>query len=258
MSGQPSQNKLIVFSDGTYLELFNWVDRPPHSNAWADKSPGLIDFALTTLPPSSAESVQEEIRDRLQRGSDAVHVDFKYKVPEAGGRLRKDGVEVKWKLSRPIPVSDSLSASQKVSASGHRKDLPFFTHDVTARNVRVPFDDVEKTTHPCGATGISAVEVLYPKLQYPEYVMLYEKLLGTLGKPSEDKQCHEFYVESPVKDICFSRIIVSAGKDEDEHTSKTDYAACIRGLRLHVKDREGHGLQALSSGSSTTSVFLEW
>ena len=31
--GQPSRNKLIVFKDGTYLELFNWFDKPPDEDA---------------------------------------------------------------------------------------------------------------------------------------------------------------------------------------------------------------------------------
>jgi hypothetical protein len=28
-NGQASRNKLVIFADGTYLELFNWYDTPP-------------------------------------------------------------------------------------------------------------------------------------------------------------------------------------------------------------------------------------
>ena len=161
-----------MFEDGTYLELFNWTDVPPSSNAWADKSPGLIDFALTSLPPITAEALQEKIQDQLQAQKLSKLDAFYYDSPAAGGRTRKDGVPVKWKLSRPVPVEDRQCPSNNVSLSGHRNDFPFLCHDVTARNVRIPFDDQEKTFHPCGATGISAVELMFPESQYDEYAQL--------------------------------------------------------------------------------------
>lgn len=31
-NGQASRNKLIIFVDGTYFEIFNWYDTPPSLN----------------------------------------------------------------------------------------------------------------------------------------------------------------------------------------------------------------------------------
>ena len=261
-TGQPSRNKLIYFSDGTYLELFNWIAKPPTSNAWADKSAGLIDFALTSLLPSTADSLHEEISSRLQEvADDDPTVDFRYTAPQPGGRIRKDGVHVQWKLSRPIPAPDKPSSvSHEVSASGHRKDFPFFTHDVTPRSVRVPFDEKDKTTHPCGATGISAVELTFPKHRFPEYVKLYQKLLGIAGKGEGDAlDTHVFEVRSPVEDMMpASRIILSAAQDGEENSPQANYGGYLRGLRLYAKGPEGHNSRALGSEGIASTVSLEW
>lgn len=255
---QPSRNKLIFFSDGTYLELFNWISEPPNSNAWADRSAGLIDFAMTSMPPSTPETLHSEVSTRLASKSDDSPVDFRYTEPEAGGRMRKDGVHVQWKLMRPMPIPNipSSSSSFKNSGSGHRKDLPFFTHDVTPRNVRVQFDNKEQTTHPCGATGITAVEVTFPQGQYEEYVKLYGKLLGVRGKPNGvPPDYHSFGVRSPVEgSVPATRILMFGAGDGGEETGR----GCVRGLRLYAEGREGHGLQTLGKDGIAKTVSLEW
>ena len=257
IAGQPSRNKLIVFADGTYLELFNWIDDAPHANAWADRTPGLIDFALTTLPPSTPESLHAEIEARFKQSEDVGFVDFKFTDPEAGGRTRNDGVAVKWKLSRPVHVPNALSLPGTVSGSGHRKDLPFFTHDVTARNVRVPFEDTEKTTHPCGATGISAIKMVIPISRYTEYIRLYERLLGVPAKASSGELCHSFEVGSPVEGANRSRISTFAERDDGGNVTQQDRHLGIYGLRLFTKQREGHRPQALGVDGVAAAVSLE-
>ena len=131
--GQSSQNKLIVFADGTYLELFCWIGTPPEFHAWANRSPGLIDFALTSLPPSTAQSLHNDVVSRLRGSQSSKELGISYTPPEAGGRSRPDGVQVKWELSRPV-----------FPMSVNRTDFPFFCHDVTPRTIRIPFDDNNK------------------------------------------------------------------------------------------------------------------
>ena len=260
-SGQPSRNKLIVFKDGTYLELFNWIEPPREPNAWADSSPGLIDCALTTLHPSTAESVYEEVAARLQSLNVTPSLSVKYEQPEAGGRIRKDGVQVKWKLSRPIPASEASSSTDAVSRSGHRKDLPFFTHDVTDRNVRIPFDDESKTTHPCGAVGISTVDISFPEAQYLEYVKLYKTLLGISAKPLNEPSnvnSHEFKVESPVPGSKPSRIVLHSIHHQAGTSEQKVPGIGICGLRLALENRQGHGAQALGSDGIASTLSLEW
>ena len=259
---QPSRNKLIVFADGTYIELFNWFDKPKEPNAWANKAPGLIDFALTSMPPSTAESLHQEIAAQLQTKDEGGSVDLRYEEPKAGGRARKDGVQVKWKLTRPIPSSGDPSTDSRVSASGYRQDVPFFTHDVTEREVRIPFDDNAKTTHPCGALGISTVEVLYPRAQYHDYIKVYRSLLGVPATAAIDGTSdglrHQFELESPVQGPFSSRILIRAENDESDVKWRHERGIGLRGLRLAIQKREGHGVRSLGSDELASTVFLEW
>ena len=163
--GQSSQNKLIVFADGTYLELFCWIDTPREFHAWTKRSPGLIAFAFTSLPPSTAQSLHNDVVSRLRRSQSIKELGISYTPPEAGGRSRPDGVQVKWELSRPVfPMSVNST------------DFPFFCHDVTPRTIRIPFDD-NKTEYPCGAVGISTVEVLVPPSSADKFAETYGLIL---------------------------------------------------------------------------------
>ena len=259
--GQPSRNKLIVFADGTYIELFNWIERPQHPNAWADKSPGLIDFALTSMPPATAESLRKEVTGRLKPEKGDNPANAKYGEPIAGGRTRQDGVPVKWKLTRPVPASRPSVGPPTVTVSGHRQDLPFFTHDVTERSVRIPFDDKEKTTHPCGAIGISTIEVLFPTSQYVEYILLYQMVLGVWARPLEGgshTQEHEFQLKSPFEGPFSTTILTRQEQTERDSLWLRDRGSGLCGLRLAVPGREGNGVQNLGSDEISSTVFLKW
>ncbi|PVH87674.1 glyoxalase-like protein [Cadophora sp. DSE1049] len=183
-NGQASRNKLIIFADGTYLELFNWYDTPPpldNKNLpmrfWGPKKDGLIDFALTSTV--SAEDCIGAVNDRLAEEPDKdADLGVKFQEPVAGSRKRADGVEVKWKVTRPIFKDGAKTPSQDLFPDG-RIDVPFFCHDVTQRTFRVASDDEAKTTHPCGATGIAGCVILVPHDLLAEYVTVYSKLLGS-------------------------------------------------------------------------------
>ncbi|KAL6718161.1 hypothetical protein ACLMJK_004249 [Lecanora helva] len=258
---QPSRNKLIVFADGTYIEIFNWMETPQKPNPWTDKSPGLIDFALTSLPPSTPESLYIEISVRLhpQIGEGPGNITFE--SPQAGGRTRKDGLKVKWKLTRPVPAFNPSERPPVVTASGHRQDFPFFTHDVTNRNVRIQFDDKEKTNHPCGAVGISTIEVLFPSSLHAEYIRLYENVLGVSARPLKDHpaaQEYEYPIKSPVKGDFASRILARKEQSEGDSQWIRDRGIGLRGLRLATKGRTGHGVQSLGSDQIASTICMEW
>ena len=235
--GQPSRNKLIVFADGTYIELFNWMERPQNPNPWTDKTPGLIDFALTSMPPSTAESLREEVMGRLKPEKGDHPANVKYEEPIAGGRTRKDGVPVKWKLTRPVPASTTPIGPPIVTASGHCQDLPFFTHDVTERDIRIPFDDKEKTTHPCGAIGISTIEVLFPTSQYCKYILLYQMVLGEWATPLKGgriTQEHQFRLKSPAEGPSSTAILARHEQTERDSLWLRDRGSGIYAVRLAV------------------------
>lgn len=80
------------------------------------------------------------INSRLESLNSVV----RYAQPIAGGRKRPDGVELKWKVTFPTGVERGV--------------VPFWCHDVTEREKRVPVS-AEATSHPCGALGVAGVRV---------------------------------------------------------------------------------------------------
>ena len=249
-TGQSSQNKLIVFADGTYLELFCWISKPQEFYAWANKSPGLIDFALTSLPPSTAQSLHKGITSRLKESSSGDEPDLSYTSPEAGSRRRQDDVQVKWDSSRPVS-----------SKSVKRTDFPFFCHDVTPRSVRVPFDDEKKTRHPCGAVGISGVEVIVPNSGSDVFAELYGHVLDAstrfLSKQAEGGRL-DFEIGLPVQGFGPSTISLRSEQDGMDEDWLRDRGTGIRNLLLSVGDREGHGKEALGTEGIASTISLKW
>lgn len=123
-----THNALITFADGTYLELVAFRDlaRALTHRWWkvAADGGGLADFAL--------------LSDDLTADSAAL-ADLVKTPPKDGGRIRPDGVEIKWRTTVLRPP------------------LPFVIEDITARDLRVPGGAAAE--HANGATGIAAVTI---------------------------------------------------------------------------------------------------
>lgn len=146
--GRSSHNALVVFADGTYFELiaFKAPARDDRWWQWVSKlGEGLVDFAL--LPQDTAASLAAA----ESRG-------LPYQGPFDGGRLRPDGVELRWQTARP--------------ASG--TDMPFLCGDITPRALRVP--EGAARVHPNGATGIACVLIGVHSLSAS--LQRYRALLG--------------------------------------------------------------------------------
>ncbi|KAK1085321.1 hypothetical protein LTR33_002165 [Friedmanniomyces endolithicus] len=135
-----TENRLILFADGTYLELIAFIDDDPSKRKghWWDKPFGIVDFALTT--PKDHKFDLAGLRERLEGSASGVG----YAEPVAGGRRREDGLEVEWEVTFPV--------------GAERGEVPFWCHDVTARERRVAITE-GSTKHPCRAVGMSRVTV---------------------------------------------------------------------------------------------------
>ncbi len=145
--GRTSHNALVVFDDGAYLELIAWAEPGPAERwylAHAKHGDGLMDYAL--VPDDIAQSIQ----DAKSRGVPLTG-------PVDGGRLRPDGVEVKWRTGRQATF-----------------DLPFLCGDVTPRELRVPEGAARR--HANGATGVARVAVAVHDLDVS--IARYTGLLG--------------------------------------------------------------------------------
>jgi hypothetical protein len=123
-----THNALIAFVDGSYLEIvaFRDLGRSLTHRWWkvAADGGGLADFAL--------------LSDDLAADTAAL-AELVKTPPKAGGRIRPDGVELKWRTAVLTPP------------------LPFVIEDLTARNLRVPGGAAAE--HANGATGIASVVI---------------------------------------------------------------------------------------------------
>ncbi|KAL4779562.1 hypothetical protein BJX76DRAFT_75801 [Aspergillus varians] len=188
-AGGLSRNKLIVFTDGTYLELYNWITKP---DDWRKRLPG--DFALTALDPISAEASQQRIVDALGNNPGDGTIGVTYSVPREGGRKNAEGVDVRWKIVKPEYTRADSTPPDEFYPRG-RTDAPFFCHDITPRKRRVTFDLPSVTQHSSGATGIESIEVLVPKGELRSYTDLYTSIVG--ASPQEHEGRAEFQLSAP-------------------------------------------------------------
>ena len=134
-----THNALIVFEDGTYIELLALTGQPP--------IPGLIDFSI--LNQGGEGLVGYALgTDRLD--ADAARLRAAgVAIGEvvAGERRRPDGTLLQWQLMRIEP-------------DGHTHGFaPFLIQDVTPRGLRVP-QDAASVTHANRAVGIERLEIL--------------------------------------------------------------------------------------------------
>ncbi|KIX02048.1 uncharacterized protein Z518_07987 [Rhinocladiella mackenziei CBS 650.93] len=209
-AGGSSRNKLIIFADGTYIELLNWITEPKEFFDWAPKSPGLIDFALTT--PTSAQETHSAVTTRLQSDQGDGKLGVRFKSPLFGGRKRKDGQQVEWYVTKPLFDNSAPNVPQpaeKRFPTG-RLDTPFFCHDVTERSLRVPYADTSISTHPCGAKGILSVEVLVPEEKIDSYIKLYSSVTDS------EPKVHGGYRYRPTTSVSFHLSV----PNKDEPTMK--------------------------------------
>ena len=123
-----THNALIAFADGTYLEIVAFRDpaRALTHRWWkiAADGGGFADFAL--------------LSDDLNADAAAL-ADVVNTPPKEGGRIRPDGVELKWRTA-------VLKAP-----------LPFVIEDLTPRELRVPGGAA--VDHANGARGIASVVI---------------------------------------------------------------------------------------------------
>ncbi|KAM0719847.1 hypothetical protein Q7P37_003982 [Cladosporium fusiforme] len=135
-----TENRLILLADGSYIELIAFINDDPAKRAghWWDKPYGIVDWALTSTTEQAPDVAA--INSRLAAIDSAVA----YDEPVLGGRTRPDGVEMQWRVTFPTGVG--------------RGTVPFWCHDVTERERRVPVAE-EATKHPCGALGVAGVRV---------------------------------------------------------------------------------------------------
>ncbi|WP_159912802.1 VOC family protein [Pantoea sp. 18069] len=146
--GRPTHNALVVFEDGSYLELIAWHGQGLAEDRWWQwlqaHGEGLVDFALHP----------GDVRAAVERAGAGGLV---LEEPLAGGRARPDGELLKWQTARAATP-----------------DLPFLCGDITPRQLRVPQGAVRR--HANGASGVASVSLVVDHLETS--LAGYQALLG--------------------------------------------------------------------------------
>ncbi|ETS75278.1 hypothetical protein PFICI_12222 [Pestalotiopsis fici W106-1] len=184
-AGGLSDNALVLFADGSYIEFFAFVpgidpvQREQHR--WGKQKEGtVIDWALT-LPGSAGEGLGELGKSfkTIQTAVKESHTGISYSDLTPGGRDRPDGVELKWAISS---AQEGQDGSKKNLEPGL---LPFWCLDDTKRELRVPYKQDQVVKHPTGAVGVSLVSVTPTGGAQAERLdKVYNALLS--GETSED------------------------------------------------------------------------
>jgi len=156
--GRTSRNALVVFADGSYLELIAWQEPGPAErwyNEHAKHGDGLMDFALVP------EDVPRAVAEAQSRG-------LALDGPIDGGRVRPDGRRVQWQTGWQAT-----------------HDLPFLCGDVTPRALRAP--EGEARVHPNGVLGVARVTVAVhdPETSRSRYAALLGPKTGSDGAEAQ-------------------------------------------------------------------------
>jgi hypothetical protein len=140
-----TENRLICFDDGSYLEIMAFKDpsRPSANRWWSllSKGDGWVDYSLHT------DDMDAEVRRLSEHGAPMVG-------PKAAGKTRQDGLD--WKVQ-------SLLLGRGVTGPL----LPFLIEDAGPRAVRVP-PPPSGMTQPDGIAGIAAITLATADLEKAE------------------------------------------------------------------------------------------
>ncbi|KAH7216091.1 glyoxalase-like domain-containing protein [Fusarium oxysporum] len=165
-------NKLIEFSDGVYIELITFQDgldpEKRKTHRWGELEENtLVDWAYTLSDEKDFSVIQQRVKE--------ANTDIIYHDPVPGGRIRPDGVELKWSVA---------SAYTTPGKAVHPGKAPFWCLDRTPRHLRVPYkkddgSDPSYTKHPSGAIGVSGVSISVPKEERDVLAGVYDGIHGS-------------------------------------------------------------------------------
>lgn len=164
-------NHLILFEDGVYIELIAFFDdvddEKRQQSRWGRLPEGtIIDWACSLPEESQFGDVQKRVAE--------TRSGFGFTNPAPGGRVTPDGTVLKWAIGAPVGASGEGT---------YPGILPFWCLDRTPRRLRVPYEgNVEATTHPCGAQGVSRLVITVPDQQVDALREVYSAIDPPAGR----------------------------------------------------------------------------
>ncbi|OAA53663.1 hypothetical protein ISF_08602 [Cordyceps fumosorosea ARSEF 2679] len=144
-------NRLILFEDGSYIELiafFETIDPEQRKkHRWGSLRDGtIVDWACSLHLEKDFKHIQEQVS--------GAETGYAYSDPVPSGRERPDGTVLNWSIGA------AMSPDGTPVFPG---TLPFWCLDRTPRELRVPYESSpELTSHPSGARGVSRILIEAP------------------------------------------------------------------------------------------------
>ncbi|KAI0737993.1 glyoxalase-like domain-containing protein [Daedaleopsis nitida] len=229
-AGGATANALVVFADGTYLELIHFVHPPPSdtdtAHPWGKKQPGWIDYAFLGNGRTGADSVATAINDRAKKdGTPLLYEE------EGGGRRREDGKVLEWLISSTAEAAD-------------RGKLPFFCGDVTPREWRVPLDPPSNFEHANTAIGISYTKLLVHPDAFDLSAKQLSVVLGAEPSSSNPAECSWELDEQPgCAGVHKSgpRLVLAAAHGDEERVHLQEHGSGVYEVGFLVTDRSKAG-----------------
>ncbi|QIW95455.1 hypothetical protein AMS68_000973 [Peltaster fructicola] len=208
-----TENKLIIFEDGTYIELIAFIDDDTSRRRghWWDKEYSIVDYALT-----DAGRFDSSTRDRLEQAVPGLT----YAEPQVGSRTRPDGVHVEWEVTFPRGLDRGI--------------IPFWCHDITPRERRVPRSE---QAHPSGALGVSAVTIKTPAEQARGVDKALAAIIGTATTGR-----HEIMAPERASGTRKPYLEVSAAAEGQEHHIEISLQIPAGRSRQGIAHKVGNGV----------------
>lgn len=198
-----TENKLILFRDGTYVELIAFINDDParRKGHWWDKPFGIIDYALTDSDVPDFDTINK----RLAKTDTGIS----YANPVAGGRSRPDGVELQWKVTFPQGIE--------------RGNVPFWCNDITPRERRVPISE-DAMKHPCGALGMAAVQV---EVDATHMTALDKALAAILDVSQNLDSCYDIRAPDQVDSLKKPCLRIQSAEKQDMENAAALYLTLV-------------------------------
>jgi hypothetical protein len=232
-----TSNTLILLADGCYIELISFVNTDLAPDHWwgPDASfTGWKDWCLT---------------NHMSPEENHAKASGTHGEPIKGGRKRADGVDVKWAVTFPRGEKGGQDVRGKV---------PFFCHDVTPRDVRVPLSE-EKTSHPCGATGVHQLTVIVPNQAALDSLKgTYTSILGAVeAHASGEATFHVGHVSGPDVDGD-AKVILRLPRTTDEQEKVDKNGFWYGDVVLNAKGKPNGTVERLDNSYGEGSFQGVW
>ena len=239
-----TSNTLIILADGCYIELICFVPGADEEKVeralvslidFEDRKDGLTTHVMQRWGPDRKTKGWKDwcltTKTSAQENHSRLKTAGSHSEPIAGARKRADGKEVRWSVTFP---------TGELGGQTTRGKIPFFCHDATPRDLRVPINDTS-VKHPNGVLGVHSITVLVEsERDLEDLEKVYREVTGVSGVQNEGGV---WFRIGRVEDVAGletgPRILLRVAKSEEENERVKARGFWYGNVVLSVEAREG-------------------